>query len=173
MAVQNSSLETQAQAPRAEAAVKPNVRMLAQYVKEFSFNSPNAPRSLRATTEQPNLQIDVGVGQSQIDKDVYEVMIRVTGLATNKSGAMYDLKLIYAGLFEITGFVAEQVQPVLFINCPALVFPFLRQLIGDMTRAGAFSPVWLDPIDWGGLYHQRITALQQGAKPGAIGGALN
>lgn len=173
MAVQNSPLETTAQAPRAEAVVKPNVRMLAQYVKEFTFNSPNAPRSLRATTEQPNLQLDVGVGQSQIDKDVYEVMIKVTGLATNKAGAMYDLKLVYAGLFEITGFAAEQVQPVLFINCPALVFPFLRQLIGDMTRAGAFSPVWLDPIDWGGLYHQRVAALQAGTKPNVNGGPLN
>lgn len=173
MAVQNSALETQAQSPRPEAAAKPNVRMLAQYVKEFSFNSPNAPRSLRATTDHPNLQLDVGVGQSQIDKDVYEVMIKVSGLATNKAGAMYDLKLVYAGLFELTGFPAEQIQPVLFINCPALVFPFLRQLVGDMTRAGAFSPVWLDPIDWGGLYHQRVAALQSGAKPNANGGSLN
>jgi preprotein translocase subunit SecB len=154
--------------PAAAPAIKPSIRMLAQYVKEFAFNSPNAPRSLRATADQPNLQLDVGIGQSQVDRGVYEVVIRATGLATNKAGVLYDMKLSFAGLFEIVGFTPEQTQPVLFINCPALIFPFVRQMVGDMTRNGGFSPVWLDAIDWGGLYTQRIEALKAQPAPTSL-----
>ena len=149
--------------PRPAPAVKPAVRMLAQYVKEANFNSPNAPRSLRAGGDAPSLQIDVAIGQTKIDKGVHEVSLRVVGSATNKAGALYDFRVVYAGLFEISGFSPEQLQSVLFINCPALTFPFLRQLIGDLIRDGGFSPVWLDPIDFGGLYLQRLQKEVTGA----------
>lgn len=140
------------------------MRMLAQYVKEFSFNSPHAPRSLRVSTESPNLQLDVAIGQTRIDRNVYEVSVRMIGGASNTSGALYDFKLVYAGLFELSGFSDSHLQATLFTHCPALTFPFLRQLIGDAVRHGGFAPVWLDPIDWGGLYLQRLEA-EMAAKP--------
>lgn len=150
--------------PAAQVAPAPRLRMLAQYVKEFGFNSPNAPRSLKVSTDSPNLQLDIAINQSRIDRGVYEVSVRIIGAATNATGALYDFKLIYAGLFELSGFSDDNLQATLFTHCPALTFPFLRQLIGDAVRNAGFSPVWLDPIDWGGLYLQRLESAKA-AKP--------
>jgi preprotein translocase subunit SecB len=158
---------TPATTPAEQPAKKQGVRILAQYVKDFSFTSPKAPASLRNPGEAPGIQVEVGIGQSQLEADVYEVVVNVKGTAASKTNIIYDLKLSFGGLFEISGMRPQDIQPILFVNCPALLFPFLRQLVGDMTRAGGFSPIWLDPIDWGGLYAQRIAELRDKQGNGA------
>lgn len=159
MAIETTAA-TKAPEPAPQPAKKPGVRILGQYVKDFTFGSPKAPQSLRNPGDAPNLQLEVGIGQSQLEANVYEVVINVKGVAASGASIIYDLKLSFGGLFEINGMRPEDIQPILFVNCPALLFPFLRQMVGDMTRAGGFAPVWLDPIDWGGLYTQRIAELR-------------
>src|SRR5207249_7486757 len=91
-----------------------------------------------------------------------ESAIAFKAQANSKAGVIYDLELSYAGLFEVQNLPDQALEPFLLINCPALLFPFLRRLVADLTREGGFPPLLLDPIDFAALFMQR----QQQGQPG-------
>ncbi len=136
--------------------------VLAQFIKDLSFESPNTPESLRGPGEDPNLQVDVTVGADKVEDDVYEVVINFEADATNKAGAIYKLELVYGGLFRLANMPDHIRHPVLFVNCPTLLFPFLRRIVADLTREGGFPPLMLDPIDFAGLYQQNLDKANAG-----------
>jgi preprotein translocase subunit SecB len=136
--------------------------VLAQYIKDLSFESPNTPESLRGPGENPNLQVNVNVAADKVEDEIYEVVIHFDADAGNKAGAIYKLELAYAGLFRLHNMPDQVKHPVLFIDCPALLFPFLRRLVGDLTRDGGFPPLLLDPINFGQLYRQNMEQAQAG-----------
>lgn len=136
-------------------AAQPSIQVLGQYLKDFSFESPKAPKSLKAPGENPNLQIDLNVSVNKLDEDVYESAIELKGHATNDDGTIYVVEAVYAGAFNIKNIPADALEPLLLINCPSILFPFLRRIISDMTHEGGFPPLLLDPIDFAGLYKQR------------------
>ncbi len=138
--------------------------VLAQFIKDLSFESPNTPESLRGPGEDPNLQVDVTVGADKVEDDVYEVVINFEADATNKAGAIYKLELVYGGLFRLSNMPDHIRHPVLFVNCPTLLFPFLRRIVADLTREGGFPPLMLDPIDFAGLYQQNLEQANAGKK---------
>jgi preprotein translocase subunit SecB len=152
------------QGPQAGAEAQPQMRVLGQYIRDLSFESPNAPNSLRDPGESANLQVEVNVSAKPIEQNIYECSIDFKAHAKSKDMVIYDLELSYAAAFEMVNFPDTVLQPVLLVNCPAIMFPFLRRLVGDLTREGGFPPLWLDPIDWAGLYQQRV-AQQQGMPP--------
>ena len=141
----------------------PEIRVLGQYIKDLSFESPNAPESLKGPGDQPNLALDINVGVNNIDTDTYESAIEFKGNATNADGTIYIIEVVYAGIFQVRNMPKEQLKPILLVNCPALLYPFLRRIIADLTHEGGFPPLLLDPIDFAGLYHQR----QQEENPSA------
>ena len=130
--------------------------VLAQFIKDLSFESPNTPESLRGPGEDPNLQVNVTVAADKIEDDVYEVLINFDADAANKAGAIYKLELVYGGLFRLANMPDHIKHPVLFVNCPTLLFPFLRRIVADLTREGGFPPLMLDPIDFAALYKQNL-----------------
>ena len=132
------------------------IHVLGQYIKDLSFESPNTPDSLQGAGENPNLNIEVNVGASQLGDDTYESAIDFKARASNKTGVIYNLEIIYAGAFQLKNLPSEALQPVLLINSPALLYPFLRRLIADLTREGGFPPLLLDPIDFAGLYARKL-----------------
>ena len=138
----------------------PQIRVLAQYIKDLSFESPGAPKSLQSPGENPNLQVEVNVGAKPLDKDNFECQIDFKAKAKSATAVIYNLELTYCGVFQMSNFPQEAVHPVLFVNCPAILFPFVRRIIGDLTRDGGFPPLWLDPIDWGILYTKRLAELK-------------
>lgn len=138
----------------------PQLRVIGQYIKDLSFESPNAPQSLRDPGENPNIQVEINVGANQLDANVFECAIDFKVKASSAAMTIYNLEMVYAGAFELQNFPQQLVQPVLFVNCPAVLFPFMRRLIGDLTREGGFPPLWLDPVDWGSLYSQRLAQEQ-------------
>lgn len=143
------------------------INVLAQFVKDLSFESPNAPASLRSPGENPKLQVNVNVHAAGQGEDVYEVALHFEASATSDESIIYNIELVYAGLFRLSGIPQEMLQPVLFIDCPALLFPYLRRIVCDLTQEGAFPPLYLDPIDFAGLYRQNAGQLrQQQAAPG-------
>ena len=144
---------------------QPQLRIAGQYIKDLSFESPNAPNSLRDPGDNPNIAVEINVGASPIEGDIYECAIDFKVVAKSAKMTIYNLELVYAGAFELQNFPQQMIQPVLFVNCPALLFPFLRRLVGDLTREGGFPPLWLDPVDWGQLYNQKISQAQ--ANPGS------
>ena len=102
------------------------------------------------------IQINFNVQAQGIGEDAYEVALTVEATAKNEDGSLYALELVYAGGFRLKDLPQQAIRPVLFIECPALLFPFARRLIADLTREGGFPPLLLDPIDFGSLYRQRV-----------------
>lgn len=130
-------------------------QVIGQYIKDLSFENPNVGKLLGPQGENPNIQIAVNVDGKKVGDDVYESAITFKATAANKDMTFYDLEVEYAGLFRLQGIPEQALEPFLLINCPTLVFPFLRRLIADVTREGGFPPLLLDPIDFAGLFMRR------------------
>lgn len=129
-----------------------SVRVIGQFVKDLSFESPNIVAMLKGQPGNPHLDLEINVVPAQLAPDVYEAALTFTAKATSTIGTIYDLEMVYAGIFEIKNAPAEALDPMLNINCAALLFPFLRRLAADLTREGGFPPLMLDPVDFGALY---------------------
>ena len=142
-------------APSAGQAPPLQVRVIAQYIKDLSFENPNVHKLLEDPGDQPNLRIEVNVNASNVGPQKFESVINFKAEATNKFGTLYDMELAYGGTFHVENLPEPQLQPFLLIHCPALLFPFARRLIADLTREGGFPPLLLDPIDFGMLYAKR------------------
>ena len=150
--------------PRAGAkAAQPQLTVLAQYVKDLSFESPNAPQSLQGPGENPQLKVGVNVGAVPKGDDAYEVALNLEVHARSDNGVIYNVEMVYGGLFRLRGVPQNLLQPVLFVDCPALLFPFVRRALADVIRDGGFPPLMLDPIDFGRLYAQNLAQGQPAA----------
>jgi preprotein translocase subunit SecB len=158
----NGKTGTPATAPDDEAQ-QVGVQVVAQYIRDLSFENPNVDKLMEGIGETPNLNLEVNVNANAKGKDVYESAIVFKAVAANKLGTIYDLEVIYAGLFRLQGLPQEALEPFLLINCPSLLFPFLRRLVADVTREGGFPPLLLDPIDFAGLYMRRRQEMAEGA----------
>jgi preprotein translocase subunit SecB len=149
------------------AAQQVQVRVLAQYIKDLSFESPNVQKLIEAPGEAPSLRLEVNVNASRIAERTFESAINFKAEATTKLGTIYDLELSYAGMFQIENLPDAALEPFLLIDCPALLFPFARRLVADLTREGGFPPLLLDPINFANLFakRQQERSGQAQAKP--------
>jgi preprotein translocase subunit SecB len=141
--------------PPAGPAQQVQVRVLAQYIKDLSFESPNVHKLLDGPGEAPNLRVEVNVNASKVSNIAFESVINFKAEATNKMGTIYDLELAYAGMFQIEKLPEAALEPFLLIDCPTLLFPFVRRLVADLTREGGFPPLLLDPINFANLFAKR------------------
>ena len=144
------------------AAKQPQLTVLAQYIKDLSFESPGAPQSLQGPGQNPQLKVGVNVNAGARGEDVYEVALQLEVHAKSDQGVIYNVELVYGGLFRLTGVPQDLLQPVLFVDCPTLLFPFMRRVLADVIRDGGFPPLMLDPIDFGRLYSQNLGQQQAG-----------
>ncbi len=141
----------------------PQLNVLGQYVKDFSFENPNAPRSLAPSQEQPQLNVQINVGVGQVSATDYEVTLKLEGKAESQGMVLFAFDLTFCGMFRIQNVPQEHVQPMVMIECPRLLFPFAREIIATAVRNGGYAPLLLDPVDFVSLYHQRLA--QQPAQP--------
>ena len=148
-----------------EAQAMPQIGMLGQYVKDLSFENPNAPRSITPTGQQPSINIQVNVDATPISATDFEVTLRLEGKAEAQGMLLFNFELVFAGAFRIQNVPAETLQPIVLIECPRLLFPFAREIIATATRNGGFPPLLLEPIDFVGLYRQRLEAAQAESGP--------
>ena len=139
----------------------PQLMVLGQYIKDLSFENPNAPGSLQAQTTQPQINVSVNVTANPMSDTDIEVVLRLEGKAENNA-VMFHIELEFAGVFRVQNVPPEQVQPLVLIECPRLLFPFAREIIATTVRNGGFPPLMLDPIDFLALYQQRLS--QQAAQ---------
>ena len=151
-------------APPAGVQPMPPLMVNVQYIKDLSFEVPNAPEIYATLRSQPAVQInlDVQARALQEGQNVYEVVLSVKAeareAAQNGSGegrAVFVAELHYAGVFTLNNVPPEAVEPLLLIECPRLLFPFARAVLSDVTREGGFPPVLLQPIDFVGLWQAR------------------
>jgi preprotein translocase subunit SecB len=134
----------------------PSLGVLAQYVKDFSFENPGAPKSLVQGGQTPDIQIQVNVNARGISENDVEVELKIEGQAGDGTNTLFRVDIVYAGVFRIIGVPQEQRAPLILIECPRLLFPFARHLISDAVRNGGFPPLLIDPIDFAALYRQRL-----------------
>ena len=155
----SESAQNPQQAPAAPLVV--NI----QYVKDLSFEVPNAPAVYSTLRAQPNVNInlDVNARRLQDGESVFEVTLQIKAEATEPSAAangaqpapVFIIELAYCGVFTLTGVPEESVEPVLLVECPRLLFPYARNILADVTRDGGFPPVLLQPIDFVALWQSR------------------
>ncbi|MGB6239478.1 MAG: protein-export chaperone SecB [Bradyrhizobium sp.] len=139
-----------------EAAPPPQLNVLAQYTKDFSFENPNAPGSLAPQQQQPAINIQINVSANNVADTDYEVTLSVEGKAESLGKLMFSFELAYAGVFRIANVPKENLHPLVMIECPRLLFPFAREIIATAVRDGGFPPLMLDPVDFVGLYRQNM-----------------
>jgi preprotein translocase subunit SecB len=150
-------------APPPQAGGQPQLGVVAQYVKDFSFENPNAPRSLQ-TQVQPQIGIQINVNANALGGTPaptdFEVELKLEGKAEAAGTILFSFELVFAGVFRIQNVPQESMQPLVMIECPRLLFPFAREIIASATRNGGFPPLLLDPIDFVSLYQQRVAQMQ-------------
>ncbi|WP_353217117.1 protein-export chaperone SecB [Sandarakinorhabdus sp.] len=129
----------------------PQVAIITQYVKDLSFENPNAPASLQ-TQGQPSIDVNVGVNARKVADNVFEVELKITAKAEVDGSPTFIVDLVYGGLFGLQNVPDEALEPFCIIEAPRILFPFARRIIADSVRDGGYPPLMLDPIDFGALY---------------------
>ncbi|MFM8751192.1 protein-export chaperone SecB [Rhabdaerophilum sp.] len=138
----------------------PQLDALAQYVKDLSFENPNAPRSLQPKQVPPAINVQVNVNAKELGGGEFEVDLSLEGSAGEADDLIFRFELLYSGIFRLVNIPAEHMHQVVMIECPRLLFPFARSIVGNAVRDGGFPPFLLQPIDFGALYHQRMAEMQ-------------
>jgi preprotein translocase subunit SecB len=167
-----TDIDTGAQ-PEAQAA--PSIRILAQFIRDLSFENPRAPDSLRQAGTQPSIDMQVEMNARGRPDGLFEVDLKLAANATRENEVNFAVELLYGGLFELAGVPENQLEVVLLVECPRFLFPFARRIIADMTSEGGFPPFLIEPIDFAGVYAaQRAQAEQGGAgAPNGSGQTFN
>jgi preprotein translocase subunit SecB len=158
--------ENQAGNSAAPAATPPQMRMqvLSQYIRDMSFENAAVQKGLSGADIQPEVQLAVSLdARKRSVANQYEVITKYKLTSRNKTtgDTLFLFELEYGGNFLIEGVAEEQLHPFLLIECPRILFPFVRRLIADITREGGFAPVTIDTVDFLALYRQELSRRAQ------------
>jgi len=148
------------QAAGGQQAAPAQLNVLAQYVKDLSFENPNAPRSLQPSQQQPAINIQINVGAKPLAENDVEVELKIEGKAEAAGSILFQFEVLYAGVFRLQNIPQQDLHPIMMIECPRLLFPFAREIISNAVMNAGFPPLRIDPVDFVGLYRQRMTELQ-------------
>ncbi|MDQ2878511.1 MAG: protein-export chaperone SecB [Pseudomonadota bacterium] len=168
MSEQDDGIITQTPVPNGEDTT-PAAGLISQYIKDFSFENPNAP-AIYQNANAPAIDVQFNIASGQVGEDVHEVVLRIEVKAQAEETVAFMVDLQYAGLFGLRNIPAEHIQPFLLGEAPRLLFPFARRVLADAVRDGGFPPLMLEPIDFTSLYLQQQEA-QEGNVAGASGTA--
>lgn len=153
-------------ATTAGTQAQPRLQVLTQFIRDMSFENIAAQRGT-ASEGKPEIKVQVNLDAQKRSEEQYDVGIKVKIDSKIGETALFLLELDYAGRFSIQNVPAEQLHPVLMIECPRLIFPYVRRIVGDVTRDGGYPPINLETIDFLALYRQEVARRQ------AAGGAAS
>ena len=139
----------------ADPQAQPGIRILAQFIRDLSFENPRAPESLRAAQAQPQIELGVEMSARGRPDQLFEVDLKLTATARHEGEVSFAVELVYGGLFQLTGVAEQDIEAVLLIECPRFLFPFARRIIADCSAEGGFPPLLLEPIDFAGVYQSQ------------------
>lgn len=149
-----------------ENGTAPQVRMsvMAQFVRDMSFENVVAQKGVSGTDVQPDIQVAVSLDarKRQVDHQ-YEIVTKYKVTSKNKAtgDVLFLLEVDYGGVFHVEGVPDDQLHPFLLIECPRMLFPFVRRIISDVTRDGGFPPLNIDTVDFLALYRQEMARRAQ------------
>ena len=147
-------------AQAAGAATQPAFAIERIYVKDLSLENPGSPQSFQLS-EPPSVELGLRMRSEQVGENVWECVLTLTVTATSGDKKIFLIEASQAGLFQIRGVPASEMQPVLMIACPNVLFPYARETIADATMRAGFPPVHLAPINFEALYQQQLAQMQQ------------
>ena len=149
-------------------AIQPNTKVLAQFIRDLSFENILAQKGLDTNTP-PDIKVKVNLdAKKRKSENQYEVLIKLSVVSSAKTenssesenSKLFILEIEYGGIFEVTGVPEDQIHPYLMIECPRILFPYLRRIVGDVTRDGGFPPLNLEQINFLALYQNEIARRQ-------------
>ena len=150
--------ENQTNGQGGDANDAPPITINVQYVKDLSFENPNAPASL-VQQESPDVELRVDVGARQLGPNLFEVLLSINASAKHADDVAFLVECAYAGVVTLN-VPEEHLQPVLLIEVPRLLFPFARSIVANAVRDGGFPPLMVQPIDFLDLFRRRMAAAQ-------------
>ena len=145
------------------ADTTPQAGLISQYVKDLSFENPNAP-AVYQWQGQPQIDVQFNIASNQVGDDAYEVVLKIETKAVAADRVAFQVELSFAGLFALRNIPDDQLQPFLLAEAPRILFPFARRVLADAVRDGGFPPLLLEPIDFGQLY---VAQAEQAGQLGA------
>jgi len=149
---------------------QPTMVVNAQYVKDLSFENPNAPSSLMQQSGAPNIEVGIDTSAVQLEGSTFEVTLTVRAEGTSGDTSLFLVETAYAGVFTLGEVPEEYVAPLLYVEAPRQLFPFARAIVAECVRDGGFPPLLIHPVDFMALFQQR--AAQQAAAEGGQAGAV-
>jgi len=144
---------------------QPQLNVVAQYIKDFSFENPNAPQSMMPSQEAPQIGIQINVNAAPLSDSEIEVVLKLDGKAEMAGKLMFRFDLEFGGVFRIRNVPQESLNAIVLIECPRLLFPFAREIIATAVRNGGFPPLLLDPVDFVALYRRKMEQAQPAGIP--------
>lgn len=145
--------------PQAQAAQPPRLQVMTQYIRDLSFENI-VIRKGALPEGKPDIQVQVALDANKRGESVFEVINKLKIESKVGDQTLFVLELEYAGQFRIENVPAEQLHPFLMIECPRMIFPYVRRIVGDITRDGGFPPLNLDNIDYLAIYRQQLMQRQ-------------
>jgi preprotein translocase subunit SecB len=134
----------------------PPVSINAQYIKDLSFEAPTAPGIFQVMQQQqPEINVNINVDTNKYDESVFEVILTMSATASVGEETAFIAELEYAGVFTLNC-SEEHIQPLIFIECPRLLFPFARAILAQVTRDGGFPPLMIGPVDFVAMFQREI-----------------
>ena len=153
-------------------AFQPNTKVLAQFIRDLSFENILAQKGLD-TNSPPDIKVNVNLdAKKRKSENQYEVLIKLSIVSSakkensndSKNSKLFILEIEYGGIFEVTGVPEDQIHPYLMIECPRILFPYLRRIVADVTHDGGFPPLNLEQINFLALYQKEIERRQAEAQ---------
>lgn len=150
-------------APQANGEdTSPAIGLISQYVKDLSFENPNAPAVFHWQSA-PQMDVQFNIAADGVGDNLFEVTLKIDVTAKHDEGTAFVIELKYAGLFGVRNVPEDQLQPFFLAEAPRILFPFARRVVADVVRDGGFQPLLLDPIDFHGLFMQQVQAQAEQA----------
>lgn len=159
---------TQTPEGAAQAPALPKMQVLAQFIRDMSFENIAAQKSLQGNT-QPEIQVQVGVeARKRTAENQYDVVVKmkIDSKAKDDGAQIFLIELDYGGIFQIENVNEQQLHPFLHIECPRMLFPFIRRIVSDLSRDGGYPPLNLDNMDFVQIYRNQLARVAQ-SKPHA------
>ena len=155
--------EKEADPAAAEQPQLPRLRVLSQYIRDMSFENIAAQKGM-SNEVKPEISVQVNLDANDKKDNKWEIMLKLVINANSDGQPIFILELDYAGFFLVENVAEEQRHAYLMIECPRMIFPYVRRIVGDITRDGGYPPLNLDNIDFVQLYRQEIMRRQEAAQ---------
>lgn len=152
-----------------QTSTAPSLNMVGQYIRDLSFENPGAPGSIMGSGGTPALSFNIAIGTRREPNDVFAVELTLTVKAEREGALLFNVELVYGGLFVARNFTEAQLSQVLLIECPRQTFPFARQVVANVIQQGGFPPVLLQPVNFEALFRQNLAAATAQAERSRAG----